>query len=33
VTETICGVVEARHPPRAWYVAMAISFLALGVLG
>ena len=33
VTETICGVAEARHPPKAWYVAMGISVLALGVLG
>ncbi len=32
VSETICGVVEARHPPRAWYAAMGVSLLALGVL-
>jgi Ni/Fe-hydrogenase subunit HybB-like protein len=33
VTEAICGVAEARHPPKAWYVAMGISVVALGVLG
>ncbi len=33
VSETICGVVEARHPPKAWYAAMGVSVLALGVLG
>ncbi|HKQ61871.1 MAG TPA: NrfD/PsrC family molybdoenzyme membrane anchor subunit [Candidatus Polarisedimenticolaceae bacterium] len=25
LTERVCGVVEARRPPRAWYVAFAFS--------
>ena len=33
VTETICGVTEARHPPKAWYAALGFAFLWLGVLG
>ncbi|NLF69937.1 MAG: polysulfide reductase NrfD [Candidatus Anammoximicrobium sp.] len=33
VTEVVAGVAEARHPPKAWYVAFAVSFLTLCVLG
>jgi Ni/Fe-hydrogenase subunit HybB-like protein len=33
VTEGICRVTEMPRPPRAWYVAFAISFLAVVVLG
>jgi molybdopterin-containing oxidoreductase family membrane subunit len=33
VTETICRVNEAPRPPRAWYIAFAISLAALGFLG
>lgn len=33
VTETVAGVAEARHPPKAWYIAMAISLTFVGILG
>jgi molybdopterin-containing oxidoreductase family membrane subunit len=33
VTEVVAGVTEAPRPPKAWYVAFAISFLTLCVLG
>jgi Ni/Fe-hydrogenase subunit HybB-like protein len=33
VTDSVCGVVEARRPPKAWYIAMAISLPMLGLLG
>jgi molybdopterin-containing oxidoreductase family membrane subunit len=32
VTETVCGIVERPKPPRAWYVALAISMALAGVL-
>ena len=32
VTETVCGVVERPKPPRAWYVAFAISLTLTGML-
>ena len=25
ITETVCGVAERKRPPKAWYVAFAIS--------
>ncbi|MBI5864728.1 MAG: polysulfide reductase NrfD [Planctomycetes bacterium] len=33
VTEQVCGVTEAWRPPKAWYVAFAISVSLLGLLG
>jgi len=33
VTAKVCGVVEARHPPKAWYVAFAVSVAVTGMLG
>jgi len=33
VTATVAGVAERPRPPRAWYVAFAISVSALGMLG
>ncbi len=33
VTEKICEVNEARRPPRAWYIAFAISSSLLAMLG
>jgi molybdopterin-containing oxidoreductase family membrane subunit len=33
VTNTICGVNEARRPPKAWYIAFVISVSALMALG
>jgi molybdopterin-containing oxidoreductase family membrane subunit len=33
VTAVVAGVTEAPRPPKAWYVAFAISFLTLCVLG
>jgi molybdopterin-containing oxidoreductase family membrane subunit len=33
VTAKICSVNEAPRPPKAWYIAMAISSLLLGMLG
>jgi len=33
VTEKVCGVVEAKHPPKVWYVAFAISVAVTGMLG
>ncbi len=33
VSEAICGVAEARHPPKPWYAALGIAMLALGLLG
>jgi molybdopterin-containing oxidoreductase family membrane subunit len=33
VTAKICSVNEAPKPPKAWYIAMAISSLMLGMLG
>jgi Ni/Fe-hydrogenase subunit HybB-like protein len=33
VTEEICGVPEAYRPPKAWYIAFAISASLLGLLG
>ncbi len=32
VTDAICGLVEKPRPPRAWYVALAVSVLLTGVL-
>ncbi|HLA84795.1 MAG TPA: NrfD/PsrC family molybdoenzyme membrane anchor subunit [Thermoguttaceae bacterium] len=25
ITDTVCGIVERRRPPRAWYTALAVS--------
>jgi molybdopterin-containing oxidoreductase family membrane subunit len=33
VTETVARVAEAKHPPKAWYVAFAISVTFVGILG
>ena len=33
VTDTVCGIVEQPKPPRAWYIAMAVSLTFMGVLG
>jgi molybdopterin-containing oxidoreductase family membrane subunit len=33
VTDTVCGIVEAPRPPRAWYVALFISAGVTGILG
>jgi molybdopterin-containing oxidoreductase family membrane subunit len=33
VTEKVCAVVEAKHPPKVWYVALALSIAATGLLG
>jgi Ni/Fe-hydrogenase subunit HybB-like protein len=33
VTETVCGVLEAPKPPKAWYVIFGTALLLLGVLG
>ena len=33
VTDTVCGVVEKPKPPRAWYVAFAISVTFTLILG
>ncbi|GMU84352.1 MAG: polysulfide reductase chain C [Planctomycetota bacterium] len=33
VTQTVCSVAEASRPPKAWYIAMAISLGLLGLLG
>ncbi len=33
VTEKICSVNEARRPPKAWYIAFAISSTFLAILG
>jgi molybdopterin-containing oxidoreductase family membrane subunit len=33
ISEGIAGVSEARHAPKAWYAAFAVTLLALGVLG
>ncbi|MCH2137903.1 MAG: polysulfide reductase NrfD [Phycisphaerales bacterium] len=33
VTAEICRVNEAKKPPRAWYIAMAMSVSLLGLLG
>ena len=33
ITETICGVAEARRAPKTWYVALAISLSLVGLLG
>jgi molybdopterin-containing oxidoreductase family membrane subunit len=33
VTDSICNIVEAPKPPRAWYIAFGISVTFLGILG
>ncbi len=33
VTETVCGVLEAPKPPKAWYPIFGIAVALLGVLG
>ena len=33
VSEAVSRVAEARHPPRAWYVAMGVSLVGVGILG
>ena len=33
VTEKVCGILETPRPPKAWYVAFAISAAFTGVLG
>jgi Ni/Fe-hydrogenase subunit HybB-like protein len=33
VTEKVCSIAERRKPPRAWYVAFAVSASATGMLG
>ena len=33
VTAEICRVNEAKKPPRAWYIAMAMSVSLLALLG
>lgn len=33
ITERICGIVERPKPPRAWYIAFAISSFFMGILG
>ncbi len=33
ITETVCRVAEAPQPPRAWYIAFAISVLLVLMLG
>jgi molybdopterin-containing oxidoreductase family membrane subunit len=33
ITETVCRVAEAPHPPKAWYIAFAISVLLVLMLG
>ena len=33
VTEVVSHVSESRHPPKAWYVGMAISLSLLGLMG
>ncbi|UCG32939.1 MAG: polysulfide reductase NrfD, partial [Phycisphaerales bacterium] len=33
VTEKVCSIAERPKPPRAWYVAFAISASATGMLG
>jgi molybdopterin-containing oxidoreductase family membrane subunit len=33
ITETVCNVVERPRPPRAWYIALAISLGLLGMFG
>jgi len=33
VTEQVCGIVEARRPPKIWYVLMAVSVALTVVLG
>ncbi|MCH7472525.1 polysulfide reductase NrfD, partial [bacterium] len=32
VTDKVCRIVEAKHPPRAWYIAFAISSLFTAIL-
>ena len=31
VTNTVCGIVEAKKPPKAWYIAITISSLMLAI--
>ncbi len=33
VTEKVCRIAEQPKPPRAWYIAFAVSLSLLGVLG
>ncbi|MGB0684900.1 MAG: NrfD/PsrC family molybdoenzyme membrane anchor subunit [Planctomycetota bacterium] len=33
VTETVCGVLEAPKPPKAWYLIFGTAVALLGVLG
>ncbi|MGI9013724.1 MAG: NrfD/PsrC family molybdoenzyme membrane anchor subunit [Phycisphaerales bacterium] len=33
ITDTVCQVIERPRPPRAWYIAFAISVLVLMMLG
>jgi molybdopterin-containing oxidoreductase family membrane subunit len=33
VTETVCGIIEAPKPPKAWYIIFGTALALLGVLG
>ena len=33
ITETVCGIIEAPKPPKAWYVIFGTALALLGVLG
>jgi len=33
LTETVCGVLEAPKPPKAWYVIFSVAVAFLGILG
>ena len=33
VTAKVCSIVEAKHPPKFWYVAFALSLAVSGILG
>jgi molybdopterin-containing oxidoreductase family membrane subunit len=33
ITEKVCRIVEAKKPPKAWYVAFAIAVSFTGILG
>ncbi|MDC3283200.1 MAG: polysulfide reductase NrfD [Planctomycetota bacterium] len=33
ITETVCGVIEAPKPPKAWYIIFGTALALLGVLG
>jgi hypothetical protein len=33
VTDTVCGILERPRPPRAWYIAFAVSLTFTGIMG